>query len=121
MRNPYPVFYMSQETARDNLEEGGDDAKSAWPFDVLGGTHVTMESTTGCESARKSKSFKRLLSTDWGLKPDPMKLESLVIANQPCGDEYVPGSCTHRPSSQASWEYPKLPDEGNQGRLSEKG
>ena len=25
-----------------------------------------------------------------------MKLESLVIANQPRGDEYVPESCTHR-------------------------
>ena len=29
MRNPYPVFYMSQETAFDKKEEGGDDAKSA--------------------------------------------------------------------------------------------
>ena len=40
--------------------------------------------------------IKRSLSSDWGLKLDPMKLESLVIANQPCGDEYVPGSCTHK-------------------------
>jgi len=29
MRNPYPVFYLSQETARDKWEEGEDDAKSA--------------------------------------------------------------------------------------------
>ena len=43
MRNPYSVFYVSQRTAWDNQEEGGDDAKSAWPFDILGGTHVTME------------------------------------------------------------------------------
>ena len=47
MRNPYPVFYVSQGTARDNLEEGEDDAKSACPFDVLGRTHDTMGPTTG--------------------------------------------------------------------------
>ena len=31
-RNPCPVFYMSRGTARDNWEEGEDDAKSAWPL-----------------------------------------------------------------------------------------
>ena len=41
---------------------------------------------------------KRPLSPDWGLQFDPMKLESLVIANQPRGDEYVLESCTHCPS-----------------------
>ena len=29
-RNPYPAFYISQETASDNEEEGGDYVKSAW-------------------------------------------------------------------------------------------
>jgi hypothetical protein len=42
------VFYMSQRTARDDREEGGDDAKSAWPFDVLGCTRGTMAGTMGC-------------------------------------------------------------------------
>ena len=28
-------------------EEGGDDAKSAWPSDTLGYTRVTIASTTG--------------------------------------------------------------------------
>lgn len=64
MRNPYPVFYMSQETALDKGEEGGDDAKSAWPFDILGGTHVTMDKTMGSKFARKSKSLKLVLSSD---------------------------------------------------------
>ena len=32
-----------------------------------------------------------------------MKLESLVIAHQPWRGEYVPGPCTHRPSSHGSW------------------
>jgi hypothetical protein len=35
-------------------EEGGDDVKSAWPFDALGYTHVTMAITTGCEAVRRS-------------------------------------------------------------------
>ena len=42
---------MSQGTARDNWEEGEDDAKSAWPFDDLGRTRGTMAGTMGPESA----------------------------------------------------------------------
>ncbi len=41
---------MSQGTARDNWEEGEDDAKSAWPFDVLGRTRGTMAGTMGLPS-----------------------------------------------------------------------
>ncbi len=36
-----------------------------------------------------------------------MKPESLVMADQLRRREYVPGPCTHRPSSDGSWEYPK--------------
>ena len=46
--------------------------------------------------------LKAFLSSDWGLQPDPMKLDSLVIAHQPWRGEYVPGPCTHRPSSHGS-------------------
>jgi hypothetical protein len=66
-----------------------------------------MVATAGCEAAMRSQSLKSNLSSDRGLKPDLVKPESLVIANQPCRDEYVPGSCTHRPSTQASWKYLK--------------
>ena len=52
MRNPHRLFYMSGETARDNREEGGDDAKSAWPFDALGRTRGTMEPTMGLRSRK---------------------------------------------------------------------
>ena len=38
-------------------------------------------------------------SSDWGLQLAPMKLESLVIADQPRRGEYVLESCTHCPSS----------------------
>ena len=34
-RNPYPLLFRkedSEETAGDELEEGGDDVKSSWPL-----------------------------------------------------------------------------------------
>ncbi len=69
---------------------------------VQGFTHATMASTKGCKPAKVSESQKAGLSSDWGLQLDPMKSESLVIADlQRCG-EYVPGACTHRPSSHES-------------------
>ncbi|GKU89792.1 hypothetical protein SLEP1_g3886 [Rubroshorea leprosula] len=36
-----------------------------------------------------------------------MKPESLVIAGQPYGGEFVPEPCTHRPSHYGSWPCPK--------------
>ena len=50
---------------------------------------------------------KASLSSDWSLQPDSMKLDSLVIAHQPRRGEYVPGPCTHRPSSHESRGYLK--------------
>ena len=57
-RNPYRVLLMSRETAPDRIfklilkilsgEEGGDDVRSAWPFDALGYTRATMAGTKGC-------------------------------------------------------------------------
>jgi hypothetical protein len=43
---------LSDETARDDREEGKDDAKSARPFDVLGCTHDTMGLTMGLPSRK---------------------------------------------------------------------
>ena len=45
---------------------------------------------------------KTSLSSDCSLQLDYMKLESLVIVDQLCYGEYVPGSCTHRPSHHGS-------------------
>ncbi len=70
---------------------------------VLGFTHATMASTMGCEAVRWSESQKAGLSSDRGLQLDPVKSESLVIADQHCCGEYVPGACTHRPSRHESW------------------
>ena len=70
---------------------------------VLGYTRATMAGTKRSNAARWSKSHKAGLSSDWSLQLDSMKLELLVIANQPCRGEYVPGPCTHRPSNHESW------------------
>ena len=67
-------------------------------FYVWGYTHDTMVCIKGSEIVIWSKSQKADLSPDWGLQLAPMKLELLVIVNQICHGEYVPGSCTHRPS-----------------------
>ena len=74
---------------------------------VQGYTRATMAGTNRRESASWSKSDKAGLSSDWGLQLDPMKSESLVIADQQRRGEYVPGSCTHRPSHHESWQHPK--------------
>ena len=44
-------------------------------------------------------------SSDWGLQFALMKLESLVIVNQPCHGEYVLKSCTHQ---KCAWQVYKL-------------
>ncbi len=72
-----------------------------------GYTRATMDGTTGSDTAKCSQSQKAVLSSDWSLQLDSMKLESLVIADQQCCGEYVPGPCTHRPSSHGSWGYLK--------------
>ena len=72
-----------------------------------GDTRVTMGSTTRCQPARVSESLKRALSSDRRLQPACVKPESLVTADQLRRREYVPWPCTHRPSSDGSWEHPK--------------
>ena len=69
---------------------------------VLGYTHATMVGTKGCEAARWSQTQKASLSSDRSLQPDYVKPESLVIPDQHCRGEYVPGPCTHRPSRHES-------------------
>ena len=50
-----------------------------------------MVGTAGCELAIASQSLKADLSADWSLKPDSMKLESLVIAHQHGAVNTFPG------------------------------
>ena len=74
---------------------------------VLGYTRATLAGTEGCDTARWSEAQKAGLGSDWRLKLASMKLELLVIADQQCCGEYVPGPCTHRPSHHESRQYPK--------------
>ena len=91
----------SGDTATVRCEEGGDDVKSARP--LRPGLHTCYNGVyRRRDHGNVVQIFKVLLSSDWGLQPDPMKLDSLVIAHQPWRGEYVPGPCTHRPSSHES-------------------
>ena len=67
---------------------------------VLGFTHATMVGTECCDIVRWSESLKASLSSDWGLQLDPMKVESLVIADQQRCGEYVLGP-THLTDGKA--------------------
>ncbi len=92
---------------------------------VLGYTRATMAGTKRRKPVRRSKSQKAGLSSDCRLQFAYMKLESLVTADQLCCGEYVPGSCTHRPSSHPSRVHPKLlfqpaRGEGAEGVLGEE-
>ena len=96
----------SNETARVSGEEGGDDVKSARP--LRPGLHTCYNGrNNGQLLGNKMLISKFGLSSDRGLQFDLLKLDSLVIAHQQWRGEYVPGPCTHRPSSHGSWEYLK--------------
>ena len=91
----------SGDTATARCEEGGDDVKSARP--LRPGLHTCYNG--GYRRMLAGDGWlipKSLLSSDWSLQPDSTKLDSLVIAHQPWRGEYVPGPCTHRPSSHES-------------------
>ena len=72
-----------------------------------GYTRATLAVTEGCDTVRWSESLKGGLGSDWRLKLACMKVELLVIADQHRRCEYVPGSCTHRPSHHGSEQHPK--------------
>ena len=105
-RNPSPQLPSgnaghSGDTATVRCEEGGDDVKSARP--LRPGLHTCYNGRYREPGLCKQPPIPKAgLSSDWGLQPDPTKLDSLVIAHQPWRGEYVPGPCTHRPSSLES-------------------
>ena len=91
----------SGDTAAARCEEGGDDVKSARP--LRPGLHTCYNGGYRRQLPGDVRLIpKSSLSSDWSLQPDSMKLDSLVIAHQPWRGEYVPGPCTHRPSSHES-------------------
>ncbi len=58
---------------------------------IQGDTRDTMDGTEGSQPARGSQSQKAILSSDWSLQLDSMKLESLVIADQHAAVNTFPG------------------------------
>ncbi len=58
---------------------------------VQGYTRATMGCTKSREPARVSQSQKAVPSSDWSLRLDSMKLESLVIADQHAAVNTIPG------------------------------
>ena len=97
----------SDKTAIVRCEEGGDDVKSARPLHP--GRHTCYNGRyRGQPRGDPERISKAGRSSDWSLQPDSTKLDSLVIAHQPWRGEYVPGPCTHRPSSHGSREYLKI-------------
>ena len=91
----------SVKTASARSEEGGDDVKSARP--LRPGLHTCYNGGYRRQLPGDRMLIpKTSLSSDRSLQPDFMKLDSLVIAHQPWRGEYVPGPCTHRPSSHES-------------------
>ena len=106
-RNPYRQLLTGEaedsvETAGASREEGGDDVKSARP--LRPGRHTCYNGRyRGKLPGDRMRISKACPSSDWSLQLDSTKLDSLVIAHQPWRGEYVPGPCTHRPSSHGSW------------------
>ena len=91
----------SGDTAAARCEEGGDDVKSARP--LRPGRHTCYNGRYRGQPPREWERISKAgLSSDRSLQPDSVKLDSLVIAHQPWRGEYVPGPCTHRPSSHGS-------------------
>ena len=96
----------SDKTAIVRCEEGGDDVKSARP--LRPGLHTCYNGGYRRQlPGDRTLIPKTSLSSDRSLQPDFVKLDSLVIAHQPRRGEYVPGPCTHRPSSHESRGYLK--------------
>jgi hypothetical protein len=82
-RNPCLMLHISLETARviRGRKEGTTSSQHG-AYD-LGHTHPTMAKNNGTQTGNgKQISCKFRLSSDWGLQPDPMKSESVVIADQ---------------------------------------
>ncbi len=86
---------------------------------VQGYTHATMAATK--RSKRATWSESQQTRSQFGLQAATRLHEGGVASNRRSayGGEYVPGSCTHRPSHHGSAEHPK--PVGHQRQLSKVG
>ncbi len=96
----------SKWTAYASSEEGGDDVKSSWPLHP--GPHTCYNGHYNGLQSREAKLIPKKWS-QFGLESATRLHEAGIASNRASArrGEYVPGPCTHRPSSHGSWEYPK--------------
>ena len=75
-----------------------------YPY-IWGYKHATMAGTKGSQSASWSKSHQS--RSQFGLQAETRLHEVGIASNRrsECCGEYVPGSCTHRPSNHESRQY----------------
>src|SRR5438445_1658289 len=94
----------SIETDVDKTEEGGDDVKSSWP--LCPGLHTCYNGRYKALQTREREPIAKSRS-QFGLESATRLHEAGIASNRRsarCG-EYVPGSCTHRPSHHESGLY----------------
>ena len=96
----------SEETAGDNPEEDGDDVKSSCP--LWAGLHTCYNGANKGRHTREGKQIPKKAS-QFGLQAATRLHEAGIASNRrsACCGEYVPGSCTHRPSHHGSQQHPK--------------
>ena len=94
----------SGETAGVKPEEGGDDVKSSWPLcpglhTCYNGIYKPLQTSNGEPIGKRMSQF--------GLQSATRLHEVGIASNRrsACCGEYVPGSCTHRPSHHESGLY----------------
>lgn len=92
-RNPYPLLpreWLSEETAGDELEEGGDDVKSSWP--LCPGQHTCYNGEYRGARDREVEPIPKIRrSWDRSLQLDSVNVESLVIVDQHATVNTFPG------------------------------
>ena len=104
-RNPCRLLpSLSWELRRDcrpKPEEGGDDVKSAWP--LCPGLHTCYNGWYKEMRARECQQTSKN-QPQFGLESATRLHEAGIASNRrsACFGEYVPGSCTHRPSHHGS-------------------
>ncbi len=95
----------SKETAHVKWEEGEDDVKSAWP--LCPARHTCYN---GTYNGRLSREVEQILKSvpQFGSRLAIQPREAGIASNGASERrrEYVPGPCTHRPSSAESEERP---------------
>ena len=81
-RNPHSMLNIHWRQSRF-YREGRRGRRQVSTALIPWATHTLQwRKTTSCKLAIASESLKFRLSSDWGLQPDPMKSESVVIADQ---------------------------------------